>query len=987
MKIDLVYPSRKIFHDTWNTGKGWVETLKRMKLLNIFFALDPENCHTLLDYLKAPNSDMIIILGGDHFLYFMYDNHAKKDIWDQVKIPKICICWESIVNSLFPGFFKRSSNSLHCFDYFIYGDERDQVFFEGKSVNYCFSPLCVDGQEFKKNKPLHERKNHVFFFGKINNFGIEKVYSERRRLLSELLTNQAIDYISEYMYTGDSAEKLVNLYNEYTLTINLPTNHGGYTQRIYEAMSCGTIIFQYRLKNDPYHSLLFKEYDHYIPYEINNIPELLENFKYYLKHLPDLEYISEKARQEVLAKHTIEARINQILKFVTTGEKIEYQLIPELKQQANLNQQNSYSWTTEIKTSPKPIIIVDGVFFQLYKTGIARVWQSILQEWVKSGFAKHIVLLDRAGTSPDIAGIWYRTIHPYDYNNTEADKQMLQQICKEEGADLFISSYYTTPITTPSVFMAYDMIPEVMGANVNEPMWREKHHAIKHASAYIAISQNTASDLSKYFPNIAVQSITVAHCGVSNTFSPANPLQINTFKHRYGINKPYFLLGGNLADYKNSILFFKAFSKLPNSYEFDIIFTGFGGVFPPELRDYTSGSAVHQLQLSDEELRLAYSGAVALVYPSKYEGFGMPIVEAMACGCPVITCPNSSIPEVAGEAAIYVNDNDVDAMANALISVQNHNLRTSLITAGLAQAQKFSWTKMATQVSSALINTTLLSLKLRDINLIIFPDPTQSEQSIYQDLIKVITALEEHPHSDNITLLINASNFPSQFTQAFMDNLCNQDEEETAGLEISLVGKLSSMQWQTLLPQITARIFLTQEDQQTLEKLPVHQFSSCQVDNLNEQLSILLTESLKQNLRLRNINLIIFPDPTQPEQSIYQDLVNVITALEEHPHSDNITLLINASNFSSQFTQAFMDNLCNQEEEETAGLEISLVGKLSSIQWEALLPQITARIVLNNEDQQALEQVQLEKLTSYQLDNLEDVLKVADGVSNIYRSP
>ncbi|GCL36873.1 glycosyl transferase, group 1 [Sphaerospermopsis reniformis] len=636
-----------------------------------------------------------------------------------------------------------------------------------------------------------------------------------------------------------------------------------------------------------------------------------------------------------------------------------------------LQQEEVQQQITQI-SKPSPIIIVDGVFFQYYQTGIARVWKSLLQEWANNEFAQHIIILDRDATAPKIAGIRYRTIPQYDYRNTETDKQMLQQICNEEGAELFISSYYTTPITKPSVFMAYDMIPEVLGANLNEPMWREKHHAIKHASAYIAISQNTARDLSRYFPNIAVESITVAHCGVSNTFSPANPLQINTFKHRYGINKPYFLLAGNLADYKNQILFLKAFSKLPNSYEFDIIFTGFGGVFPPELRDYTSGSAVHQLRLSDEELAIAYSGAVALVYPSKYEGFGMPIVEAMACGCPVITCHNSSMPEVAGEAAIYVKENDVDAMANALISVQNHNLRASLITAGLAQAQKFSWTKMADKVSSALINATLLSLKLRDINLIIFPDPTQPEQSIYQDLVNVITALEDHPHSDNITLLINASNFPSQFTQAFMDNLCTQDEEETAGLEISLVGKLSPMQWESLLPQLSARIVLTQEDQQTLEQLPINQLQSCEVESLNYQLSILLTESLKQNLRLRDINLIIFPEPTQSEQSIYQDLINVITALEEHPDSDNITLLINASNFPSQFTQAFMDNLCNQDEEETAGLEISLVGKLSPMQWESLLPQLSARIVLNNEDQQALEQVQLENLTSYQLDNLDN---------------
>ncbi|MGB3192154.1 MAG: class I SAM-dependent methyltransferase, partial [Limnoraphis sp.] len=144
-----------------------------------------------------------------------------------------------------------------------------------------------------------------------------------------------------------------------------------------------------------------------------------------------------------------------------------------------------------------PTILVDGVFFQMYKTGIARVWRSLLEEWAKNEFSPHIVVLDRVGTAPKIPGIFYRTIPAYDYNQTEADRELLQQICDEEGADLFISTYYTTPISTPSVFMAYDMIPEVLGADFNEPMWREKHHAIRHASGYISISENTASDLVK----------------------------------------------------------------------------------------------------------------------------------------------------------------------------------------------------------------------------------------------------------------------------------------------------------------------------------------------------------------------------------------------------------------------------------------------------------------------------------------------------------
>ncbi|BAT55078.1 Glycosyl transferase, group 1 [Nostoc sp. NIES-3756] len=472
------------------------------------------------------------------------------------------------------------------------------------------------------------------------------------------------------------------------------------------------------------------------------------------------------------------------------------------------------------KTSP--IIVVDGVFFQLYQTGIARVWKSLLEEWANSAFGKHIVVLDRASTAPKIPGIRYRNVGNYDYNNTEADKQILQQICNEEGSDLFISSYYTTPITTPSIFMAHDMIPELFNWNLNHPMWREKHYGIRHAAAYIAVSQNTAKDLVKCFPDIPVESITIAKNGVDHRiFKPCSQERITSFKNKYGINKPYFLLVGVGNGYKNSLLFFQAFSELTSSYGFDIVCTGSGGVLAPECRKYTSGSAVYMLQLSDEELAIAYSGAVALVYPSKYEGFGMPIAEAMACGCPVITCPNASIPEVAGEAAIYIKDDDIDGLANALCEVQKPTARQSLITAGLAQAQNFSWTKMADIVSSALIDATLLPLNLKEINLIIFPDWSVSEESISEELAQVIRTLATHTDSHKTTLLIDTTDISGEDAELFLSSvtmnlLMEEDLDLTDSLEISLVLNLADIQWKTLLPRIRGRIILQNENQQAL---------------------------------------------------------------------------------------------------------------------------------------------------------------------------
>ncbi len=487
-----------------------------------------------------------------------------------------------------------------------------------------------------------------------------------------------------------------------------------------------------------------------------------------------------------------------------------------------------------------PTIIVDGVFFQLYRTGIARVWHSLLEEWATNGFANHIVVLDRAGTAPKIPGIKYRSVPPYDYNNVSADRNMLQQVCEQEAADLFISTYYTTPVSIPWVLMVHDMIPEILTMDPEHPNWRGKHHAIQQASAYIAVSENTARDLVRFFPKISLESITVAYNGVKSTFFPLGAGEVGHFKAKYGIAKPYFILVGPGSGYKNSILFFKAFSHLCSRQGFDIVCTGSGSLLEADFRAYTPGSVVHMLQLSDEELRAAYSGAVALVYPSKHEGFGLPLLEAIACGCPVITCPNASIPEVAGEAALYVNDEDVDGLTSALCDIQKPNVRNSLIAAGLIQVKKFSWSEMAKIVSSALIEATLLPLNLKDINLIVFPDWFQPEESLCSDLQRVIRAIVTHPDSSQITLLVDNGNLPNEeanlvLSSVVMNLLLQEDLDVTDGLKISLVGQLSEIQWEALLPRIHARISLENENQQASAQVKAETILSYNLNSLINQ--------------------------------------------------------------------------------------------------------------------------------------------------------
>ena len=95
-------------------------------------------------------------------------------------------------------------------------------------------------------------------------------------------------------------------------------------------------------------------------------------------------------------------------------------------------------------------IVIDGAFFQIGRSGIARVWTKLLERWVATGFASQVVVLDRNRTCARIEGVRYRDVPPFGYDNMDEDRRMCQALCNDEQADLFISTYYTYPVSTPS---------------------------------------------------------------------------------------------------------------------------------------------------------------------------------------------------------------------------------------------------------------------------------------------------------------------------------------------------------------------------------------------------------------------------------------------------------------------------------------------------------------------------------------------------------
>ena len=221
---------------------------------------------------------------------------------------------------------------------------------------------------------------------------------------------------------------------------------------------------------------------------------------------------------------------------------------------------------------------------------------------------------------------------------------------------------------------------------------------IKRASHIIAVSQNTRDDLIKYL-KIPDDKISVIYNGIDH--SVFKPYKVKL------LDKPYILYVGSERPRKNLGQLFEAFAKLKDEFpELQLVKIGIAGRSPKYRRDTMkklaslgiTGRVTFIGYASESDLAHYYSSALLLAYPSLYEGFGLPPLEAMACGCPVITSNTSSLPEVVGEAGIMVDPHDTDSLAQAMRQVlTDSELRDNMIRKGLEQSKRFSWEKAAEQ--------------------------------------------------------------------------------------------------------------------------------------------------------------------------------------------------------------------------------------------------------------------------------------------------
>lgn len=232
----------------------------------------------------------------------------------------------------------------------------------------------------------------------------------------------------------------------------------------------------------------------------------------------------------------------------------------------------------------------------------------------------------------------------------------------------------------------------------------------RHAAHVIAVSEQTRQDVIEFF-GVAPDRVTTVHNGVGEQFSRYPKNEVEDFRRSKGLaDKRIILYVGTLEPRKNIPMAIGALAHLIKSGQHEDCVLAVGGskgwyyeeIFASAKRLglVESGKVRFLGRIPDEELPLWYNSAAAFVYPSLYEGFGLPVLEAMGCGAPVVAADTSAFPEVVGEAGLLVDPRDQAAWCRALSSVlDDKDLAAELSTRGVEQASKFSWQKAAEETA------------------------------------------------------------------------------------------------------------------------------------------------------------------------------------------------------------------------------------------------------------------------------------------------
>jgi len=289
------------------------------------------------------------------------------------------------------------------------------------------------------------------------------------------------------------------------------------------------------------------------------------------------------------------------------------------------------------------------------------------------------------------------------------------RLMRQDQLDVFWGTCHVLPLGLPATVSAvvtiHDVVWRMYPATMTRFNWVVHsllvEPSVRKARAVMVPSMSTARDVERFL-GVSASKIRLATHGVSPNFQPQEVgLAAESMARKYGIAKEYILTVGTVEPRKNLVTLMEAMKifRKETALSHQLVIAGGRGwkqqyIASSLQRWGLTASDVRFLDfVPDEDLALLYAGAAVFVFPSLYEGFGLPLVEAMACGVPVVASNVSSIPEVVQDAAILVPPRDARQFAQSIAAmISDAALRSSLIAKGLERARTFCWSEAAKQV-------------------------------------------------------------------------------------------------------------------------------------------------------------------------------------------------------------------------------------------------------------------------------------------------
>jgi glycosyltransferase involved in cell wall biosynthesis len=354
-------------------------------------------------------------------------------------------------------------------------------------------------------------------------------------------------------------------------------------------------------------------------------------------------------------------------------------------------------------------ILIDGFFYQLSRSGISVLWTNLINTWANDRNEINLYFLDRGQRDLQFNKKVEIINHPQididkafsDFNTKvfEDDRLLLNEICKENNIDIFMSTYYTYVDECPNLLLVYDLIPEVFPDvfNLNEPIWKQKSLGIYSSQAYLCISENTAKDLLRFY-KISGRYVSYSHLAANDSWVSSKPANEKKSK-----NIPYVVVPGleQFESYKNQGIIFKSLRHLVEKKLIRIVCTGKKA--KTQIKSYSNLIDIDLVEctlLEEKDLVYLFKNALAVIFPSSYEGFGLPLLEAFSTGTPIITCKNSSLEEIGSCWAIYIDRTDVFKLREVIENLLDIPNEVKTIYSNNIQnySSLFEWEKFCLEV-------------------------------------------------------------------------------------------------------------------------------------------------------------------------------------------------------------------------------------------------------------------------------------------------